>query len=86
MLTIRRGTAFTFRSFWDTVKDTFGDTKTIALLLAKAVEDLGPFYVNLIILQGVGMFPLRLLQIGTVSLYPVSKFGAKTPRGTDGNI
>jgi len=44
------------------------------------VGDLGPFYVNLIILQGLGLFPLRLLQMGTVTLYPITKYGAKTPR------
>jgi hypothetical protein len=41
------GTAFTFHTFWETLKGSFKDTGSIALLLAKAVEDLGPFYVNL---------------------------------------
>lgn len=57
------------------------DTRTIACLLAVAVENLLPFYVNLIMLQGLAMFPLRLLQIGSLTLYPVTKWGAKTPRG-----
>ncbi|CCX13254.1 hypothetical protein FPQ18DRAFT_327805 [Pyronema domesticum] len=74
------GTAFTFHTFWETLRDSFKDTASIALLLAKAVEGLGPFYINLIILQGLGMFPLRLLQIGTVTLYPYNKVTAKTPR------
>ncbi|KAF8252786.1 DUF221-domain-containing protein [Wilcoxina mikolae CBS 423.85] len=74
------GTAFTFHTFWETLKGSFKDTASIALLLANAVEGLGPFYVNLIILQGLGMFPLRLLQIDTVTLYPITKFGSKTPR------
>lgn len=75
------GTAFTFHTFWETLKGSFKDTASIALLLANAVEGLGPFYVNLIILQGLGMFPFRLLQIGTVTLYPITKYGSKTLRG-----
>ncbi|KAI5795120.1 hypothetical protein EDC01DRAFT_654152 [Geopyxis carbonaria] len=73
------GTAFKTQALWDTLRD-ISDTQKIATLLAKAVQDLGPFYINLIVLQGLGMFPLRLLQIGSVTLYPVTKFGAKTPR------
>jgi len=38
------------------------------------------FYVNFIILQGLGLFPFRLLEIGSVSLYPIYLMGAKTPR------
>lgn len=74
------GTALTFHSLWDALKGSLKDTQKVTLLLAKAVEDLAPFYVNLIILQGLGMFPLRLLQIDTVTLYPFCKLGAKTPR------
>ncbi|KAA8895902.1 hypothetical protein FN846DRAFT_967428 [Sphaerosporella brunnea] len=74
------GTAFNFHAFWETLKGSFKDTGSIAVLLATAVEDLGPFYVNLIILQGLGMFPFRLLQLGSVTLYPITKITAKTPR------
>ncbi|KAI5857772.1 hypothetical protein BZA05DRAFT_441079 [Tricharina praecox] len=77
------GTAFNFHSFWETLNRSFKDTASIALALAEAVEDLGPFYINLIILQGLGMFPFRLLQVGSVTLYPITKFGAKTPRDYD---
>lgn len=31
-------------------------------------------------LQGLAMFPLRLLQIGSLTLYPITKIGSKTPR------
>ena len=31
-------------------------------------------------LQGIGLFPMRLLEFGSVSLYPIMLWGAKTPR------
>ncbi|TGZ85553.1 DUF221-domain-containing protein [Ascodesmis nigricans] len=77
------GTAFTFHSFWEHVRDGLMNTTKIAYLLAQSLEGLGPFYVNLIVLQGLGMFPFRLLQIGSVLLYPITKYGAKTPRDFD---
>ncbi|KAF2405310.1 DUF221-domain-containing protein [Trichodelitschia bisporula] len=48
--------------------------------LALSIQDLRNFYVNYIILQGLGLFPFRLLEFGSVFLYPFSLFGAKTPR------
>ena len=45
-----------------------------------ALQRLSEFYVNFIILQGLGLFPFRLLQVGAVSMYPVFRIGAKTPR------
>lgn len=56
------------------------DTSKIPQLLASILPGQGQFYNNLIVLQGLGMFPFRLLQIGTVSLYPLYKAGCKTPR------
>lgn len=77
------GTAFTFKSFWDNIRDGFRDATKIAYLLADSLEKLNPFYSNLILLQGLGIFPLRLLQIGSVFQYPITKYGAKTPRDFD---
>lgn len=65
-------------------KDVFGslkDTTRVAYILAKSLADLTPFYTNLIVLQGLGIFPFRLLEFGSVALYPVYLIGAKTPRG-----
>ena len=56
------------------------DTSEIPKLLASILPGQGQFYNNLIVLQGLGMFPFRLLQIGTVTLYPLYKAGCKTPR------
>jgi len=41
------GTAFNFHSFWETLNRSFKDTGSIALVLAEAVQELGPFYINL---------------------------------------
>jgi hypothetical protein len=48
--------------------------------LASSLQDLRNFYVNYIILQALGVFPLRLLEFGSVSLYPFGMMAAKTPR------
>ncbi|KAK3989918.1 hypothetical protein QBC44DRAFT_326333 [Cladorrhinum sp. PSN332] len=62
------------------VKSSFKDTTYIAYTLAKKIENLNFFYTNFIMLQGLGLFPFRLLQFGSVSLYPIYRMGAKTPR------
>lgn len=75
--------------FRDGFKDLFGslkDTTRVAYILAKSLEDLAPFYTNLIVLQGLGLFPFRLLEFGSVALYPVYLMGAKTPRGNDPRV
>ncbi|KAH7132097.1 hypothetical protein B0J11DRAFT_556914 [Dendryphion nanum] len=53
---------------------------TIANVIAESLQNLLPFYTNFIILQGFGLFPLRLLEFGTLTLYPINLMGAKTPR------
>ncbi|KAK2754211.1 hypothetical protein FQN54_007090 [Arachnomyces sp. PD_36] len=74
------GTASNFYKFWGNLRDAFKDTTTIIFALAQSLEKLAHFYVNLIILQGLGLFPFRLLEFGAVSLYPFRLLGAKTPR------
>lgn len=74
------GTASNFSVFWTKVGDSIKDTTWIANQLAQSLQSLLPFYTNLIILQGVGLFPFRLLEIGSVSLYPLYRYGSKTPR------
>lgn len=49
--------------------------------MARALEELTLFYEDYILLQGVGMFPFRLLQLGTVASYPLYRIGARTPNG-----
>jgi calcium permeable stress-gated cation channel len=74
-------TAFgTASNLWGGIQDSLKDIRNLAFTLAKSIEALGLFYANFILLQGVGLFPLRLLEFGSVSLYPVYKMSAKTPR------
>jgi len=56
------------------------DTTQIPIMLAASLPGVAGFYVNLIVLQGIGAFPFRLLQIGNLFVYPFIKIGAKTPR------
>lgn len=74
------GTALTFEKLWDELKGSLSDTTRIAYALAGSLNGLAAFYVNLIILQGVGMFPFRLLEFGSIALYPISFISARTPR------
>ncbi|KAH6671090.1 hypothetical protein B0J14DRAFT_564777 [Halenospora varia] len=70
----------TASKFWPVLQDSFKDTTKITYQLARSVKNLGGFYMNFILLQGVGLQPFRLLEIGSVSLYPIMRMGAKTPR------
>nr|POE63168.1 calcium permeable stress-gated cation channel 1 [Quercus suber] len=75
------GTASKFYQLFDEFGEVLKDFKSIGTTLAKSLGDQINFYVNFIILQGVGLFPFRLLEIGSVFLYPIYRLGAKTPRG-----
>ena len=58
----------------------YKDTSQIAHIIAEKLPSFARFFMNLIILQGVGMFPFRLLQFGPLFIYPFSRIGCKTPR------
>ena len=74
------GTASNFYDFWNNLQDVLKDTTGIAYALAGSLETLTHFYVNLIILQGIGLFPFRLLEFGSVVTYPIYLLWAATPR------
>lgn len=57
-----------------------GDTSKIAFQLATSIKEFSLFYVDLIILQGIGMFPFKLLLAGSLIGFPFVKITAKTPR------
>ena len=78
------GTAAYFYQIIDRFRDSLRDTTWVASRLALSLQGLTSFYTNLIILQGLGLFPLRLLQVGSVVLYPFYRMAAKTPRGMCG--
>lgn len=75
------GTASTFYRFVENFGDTIRDFRKVAYSLALSLQKFLSFYVNFIILQGLGFFPFRLLEVGSMSLYPIHRMGAKTPRG-----
>ncbi|KAI2606671.1 DUF221-domain-containing protein [Hypoxylon sp. NC1633] len=66
--------------FWSIIGDSLGDTRTIATKIALSIQHLNSFYLNFIMLQGFGLFPFKLLQFGSISLYAIYRMGAKTPR------
>ncbi|CCU74481.1 EKA-like protein [Blumeria hordei DH14] len=72
--------AGTATKFWSTLQDTLKDTTFLAFKLAGSVQEVAVFYLNFIILQGIGLTPLRLLEFGSMSLYPFFLMASKTPR------
>ncbi|POS75071.1 DUF221 domain-containing protein [Diaporthe helianthi] len=70
----------TATQIWTVLQNSFKDTTYIAQQLARQIQNLNVFYLNFIMLQGLGLFPFRLLEFGAVSLYPINRLGAKTPR------
>ena len=75
------GAVSNFTGYLERINETLKDTSKIADILAKSLKNLVSFYMNLIILQGIGLFPFRLLEFGSVTLYPFFLMGSKTPRG-----
>ena len=74
------GTAAQFFKFLEHFGDALQDFPKTAYTLALSLQQLLDFYVNFIILQGVGLFPFRLLEVGGIFMYLVYRIGAKTPR------
>ncbi|PBP25852.1 hypothetical protein BUE80_DR003231 [Diplocarpon rosae] len=66
--------------FLPELQDSLKDTTKLAYKLASSVQVLAVFYTNFILLQGVGLLPFRLLEFGSVALYPIMLMGSKTPR------
>ena len=60
---------------------SLSDTTQLAYQLAKSLKELSLFYVDLIILQGIGIFPYKLLLLGNLLKYSIGNwFWCKTPR------
>ncbi|KAI1500049.1 hypothetical protein F5X99DRAFT_255369 [Biscogniauxia marginata] len=66
--------------FWAIIRNSLSDTNAIATKIAESIQSLSNFYLNFIMLQGLGLFPFKLLQFGSVVMYPIYRMGAKTPR------
>ncbi|KAF2759326.1 DUF221-domain-containing protein [Pseudovirgaria hyperparasitica] len=74
------GTASGLIDFLQRFGDQLRKGTEIARLIADSLRKLLNFYTNFIILQGLGLFPFRILEFGAVATYPISLMGAKTPR------
>lgn len=66
--------------FWSTLRDFLKDTSQIPEAIAQDVELLGTFYISFILLQGIGLMPFRVLEAGTVALFPIYRMMSATPR------
>ncbi|KAF5000602.1 hypothetical protein FGRMN_1634 [Fusarium graminum] len=72
--------ALTSLNFWTSLQNILKDTSQIPGLIAKDLENLSVFYICFIMLQGIGLMPFRILEAGSVFLYPIYSWLAKTPR------
>lgn len=63
-------------NYWTFLKDT----TQLAYKLAESLMKFSLFYIDLVILQGIAMFPLRLLQIGSILRIPFSIWWCQSPR------
>ncbi|KAJ2893503.1 uncharacterized protein MKZ38_008524 [Zalerion maritima] len=70
----------TATGFWGILKDVAKDTTRLPPLLAKQIIGLNSFYLNFIMLQGIGLFPFKLLDFGNAVMRPILSYYAKTPR------
>lgn len=74
---------FTLFGTLSSYKALLTDTTKIAPLLATSIKSLSLFYIDLILLQGLTMFPFKLLQIGDLCTFFWSfiiNFNTRTPR------
>lgn len=66
--------------FWSTLQEWMKNTSLIPAAIARDVEELSIFYISFIMLQGIGLMPFRLLEVGSVVLYPIYRMTSATPR------
>jgi hypothetical protein len=76
------GTASNVVDMLERFGENLKNAASMAIAIAESLRKLLMFYTNFIILQGFGLFPLRLMEFGPLTLYPINLMGAKTPRGT----
>ncbi|KAM0563451.1 hypothetical protein ACHAPJ_001172 [Fusarium lateritium] len=66
--------------FYMEMRKFINDTGAMARAIAEDVENLSVFYISFIMLQGIGLMPFRILEAGSVFLYPILRWLSKTPR------
>ncbi|KAF8935717.1 hypothetical protein BGZ52_006342 [Haplosporangium bisporale] len=72
---------FTIVGTWaQSINKVYHNIGELALILAQSLPRVAPFFVNYVILKGIGLLPLQLLQIGEVIEQTAKGFLSKTPR------
>ncbi|KAF9154100.1 hypothetical protein BG015_001860 [Linnemannia schmuckeri] len=72
---------FTVAGTWaQTFNKVYHNLGELTLLLATSLSRVAPFFVNFLILKGIGMYPVQLLLIGDVFKQSFHGFLSKTPR------
>lgn len=66
--------------FFAVMRKIIKDTSMLPRVIAADVAGLSTFYISFIMLQGIGLMPFRILEAGSVFLYPFLRSMAKTPR------
>ncbi|KAF4553880.1 Hypothetical protein D9617_5g067540 [Elsinoe fawcettii] len=74
------GTVSNAFNLFENIEKRLRNTTILLNGLAKSLNDLIGFYTNFLILQAFGLLPFKLLQMGSLSLYPFYRLAAKTPR------
>ncbi|KAF4459481.1 cefP [Fusarium albosuccineum] len=69
--------------WWSEMRKFVKDTSQIPLVISEQVVRLSVFYTSFIMLQGIGLMPFRILEAGSVFLYPILKMMSKTPRDAE---
>jgi hypothetical protein len=67
-------------SFWTLLPKLLENTRLIPETISREVEQLSIFYISFIMLQGIGLMPFRILEVGSVCLYPIMRLMSSTPR------
>ncbi|KAI9292695.1 DUF221-domain-containing protein [Neoconidiobolus thromboides FSU 785] len=60
--------------------DVLKNPTNIPNLLAGSLPEVAPFFVNYVMILGIGYFPLQLVQLGPVFFYFYRRIFSKTPR------
>ncbi|KAG0369611.1 hypothetical protein BGZ54_009420 [Gamsiella multidivaricata] len=72
---------FTIIGTWSqAINKVYHNIGELTLLLAASLPRVAPFFVNYIILRGIGLLPLQLLQVADVFILILQNFISRTPR------
>ncbi|KAJ1666685.1 hypothetical protein EV178_002116 [Coemansia sp. RSA 1646] len=69
-----------FRTLLTDYKRWVEDPAQIPILFAKNLPGAAPFFINYIVLYGLGYYPVQLLQLGSISVAVLRRIVCRTPR------